>query len=209
MASATTDFPLPSTQLTAAGFLSVQKFPEREIISMSGKTSNIRLIANSVDSSWLLVCAEVSGERDYLHVGEDVQHSVDGKLGCLAQHVHSHGVSRTRHKPDVKLSTGHPCVNSLQPRKPARRVEMMLDRLKVGLVLYPTQGISSSDHAGEPNHRSPCHAVIGDRGGHPAPPQRTATSVCACYKAPLCSCHWNLHMSTIQIERSDHSDRDW
>ena len=37
--SATTDFPLPSTQLTAAGFLSVQKFPEREIISMSGKTS--------------------------------------------------------------------------------------------------------------------------------------------------------------------------
>merc|ERR1719445_452546 len=48
MASATTDFPLPSTQLTAAGFLSVQKFPEREIISMSGKTSNILLVANSV-----------------------------------------------------------------------------------------------------------------------------------------------------------------
>ena len=46
--------------------------------------------------------------------------------------------------PDVKLPTGHPCVDSLQPRKPARRVEMMLDRLKVGLVLYPTQGISSS-----------------------------------------------------------------
>ena len=39
LTSATTDFPLPSTQLTAAGFLSVQKFPEREIISMSGKTS--------------------------------------------------------------------------------------------------------------------------------------------------------------------------
>merc|ERR1719430_1974580 len=93
MASATTDFPLPSTQLTAAGFLSVQKFPE----------------------------------RDYLHVGEDVQHSVDGKLGCLAQHVHSHGVSRTRHKPDVKLSTSHPCVDSLQPGKPAGRVKMMLD----------------------------------------------------------------------------------
>ena len=39
MASAHTDLPRPSTQLTAAGFLSVQKFPEREIISMSGKTS--------------------------------------------------------------------------------------------------------------------------------------------------------------------------
>ena len=39
LTSATTDFPLPSTQLTAAGFLSVQKLPEREMISMSGKTS--------------------------------------------------------------------------------------------------------------------------------------------------------------------------
>jgi len=28
MASATTDLPRPSTQLTAAGFLSVQKFPK-------------------------------------------------------------------------------------------------------------------------------------------------------------------------------------
>merc|ERR1719507_918323 len=95
MASATTDFPLPSTQLTAAGFLSVQKFPEREIISMSGKTSNILLMANSVallnmfipmasPGGRLLVCAEVAGERDDLHVGEDVQHSVDGKLCCLA-----------------------------------------------------------------------------------------------------------------------------
>merc|ERR1719495_140479 len=127
MASATTDFPLPSTQLTAAGFLSVQKFPEREIISMSGKTSNILLVANSVDSGGLLVRAEVSGERDYLHVGEDVQHSVSGKLSCLTQHVHSHGVPRTRHKPDVKLSASHPCVDSLQPGKPAGRVEMSLD----------------------------------------------------------------------------------
>ncbi len=31
MASATTDLPRPSTQFTAAGFLSVQKLPEEEI----------------------------------------------------------------------------------------------------------------------------------------------------------------------------------
>merc|ERR1719450_930215 len=48
MASATTDFPLPSTQLTAAGFLSVQKLPDKLTISMSGNTSSILLMANSV-----------------------------------------------------------------------------------------------------------------------------------------------------------------
>ena len=48
MASDTTDLPLPSTQLMAAGFLSVQKLPESEMISMSGNTSSILLMANSV-----------------------------------------------------------------------------------------------------------------------------------------------------------------
>merc|ERR1719384_2154504 len=48
MASATTDLPRPSTQLTAAGFLSVQKLPLRLTTSMSGNTSNIRWMANSV-----------------------------------------------------------------------------------------------------------------------------------------------------------------
>ena len=32
MASATTDFPRPSNQFTAAGFLSVQKFPKKNSI---------------------------------------------------------------------------------------------------------------------------------------------------------------------------------
>ena len=48
IASATTDLPRPSTQLMAAGFLSVQKLPERLTTSMSGNTSSIRWIANSV-----------------------------------------------------------------------------------------------------------------------------------------------------------------
>ena len=36
VASQTTDFPLPSNQLMAAGFLSVQKLPLRLIVSMLG-----------------------------------------------------------------------------------------------------------------------------------------------------------------------------
>ena len=127
--------------------------------------------------------------------------------------------------PDVKLSASHPGVDSLQPGKPARRVEMSLDRLKVGLVLYPTQGISSPvekamvikgqsqkkmspDHAGEPDHRSPSHSIVGDRGGHSTASQGAATSVCACHKTTLRGCHWNLHMSAVQIERSHHSNGD-
>lgn len=38
----------------------------------------------------------------------------------------SGAVSRKK-LPDVKLSASHPCVDSLQPGKPAGRVEMSLD----------------------------------------------------------------------------------
>merc|ERR1719471_192280 len=82
MASATTDLPLPSTQLTAAGFLSVQKFPEREIISMSGKTSNILLVANSVALLNMFIPMASPERATNLVAGAD-----------------------------VKLSASHPCVD--------------------------------------------------------------------------------------------------
>merc|ERR550534_706045 len=69
-------------------------------------------------------------------------------------------------------------------------------------------GISGSDHAGESNHGSPSHSVISDRGGYATSPQGTAASICARNKATLSSCHRNLDMPSIQIERPNNSNRD-
>ena len=47
-----------------------------------------------VDGGGLLVRAEVAGEADHLHVREHVEHPLDRELCRLAQHVHTHRVTR-------------------------------------------------------------------------------------------------------------------
>lgn len=78
-------------------------------------------------------------------------------------------------------------------------------------------------HAGEPDHRSPGHAVVRDAGGDTAAPQGRAATVGAGHQATLGGGHgylgtgvqtWDYHTSrsyldpsAIQVERPHHSHR--
>ena len=105
MASATTDLPRPSTQLTAAGFLSVQKLPEREMISMSGNTSSILVMANSV--ALLSMFIPIASPDRATNLDQNMYHRLKEIF-----------LEFKRNPPDVELPAGDPGVNPLQPGEP-------------------------------------------------------------------------------------------
>ena len=82
------------------------------LIFIKSKLTNILLVANSVALLNMFI-PMASPER--------ATNLIAGAVISL-----SGAVSRKK-LPDVKLSASHPCVDSLQPGKPAGRVEMSLD----------------------------------------------------------------------------------
>lgn len=164
VASQTADLPLPSIQLMAAGFLSVQKFPLTATTCSSGKCCCSRLSACSVP------CRHHTHERSKPSAAPArMPSSLSLNLETwtyLRDHIHSHGISRRGVKADVKIP---PCKSNQQPLQtskpadkscvispnpsvvlsvdldlPAGVVESLFDGLKAVAALQPGSDLGGS-----------------------------------------------------------------
>ncbi len=99
-------------------------------------------------------------------------------------------------------------MQPLQPRKTARRVEMRLDRLEISPVVEPMHDLAGAQHARKPNDRPPRHPVIRHRCRDAAIFERATAAVGARYQAALGRRHRDVNGPTVEVERTDHADRD-
>lgn len=131
VASQTADLPLPSIQLMAAGFLSVQKFPLTATTCSSGKWCCSLLRACSVP------CRQTMSQSAYMRCIHTHTHT-DSK-SHLRDHIHPHGISSLGMEADVEISPSQTNQQLLESSKPANSNHTVFHEVKTSRHTMDTE----------------------------------------------------------------------
>ncbi|KAI6760602.1 hypothetical protein HG530_009462 [Fusarium avenaceum] len=164
-----------------------------------------------VQSSGLLVCAVVTGDRDNLHVVEArlIRHDAESVFNTLGNHVHTHSVTSGSLESNVQVGTSESGFHRLESGKATGGVESLLHHILTGLRVKPDLGSTGTLESLKRNTRTTSHTISSqDSDGTAARVDSLAASAGTGDQNTFSSSHGDEVALSINDKRSSNTDRE-